>query len=867
MKKFYLVDVSSLFFRAFYAIRPLTSPAGIPVNAVYGFLSMTLKLLREENPDYIAFCFDRPDPSFRKTIDPNYKANRAEMPEDLVPQMPYMRRVGEALGIHCIDKETFEADDLIGTLAKWGATHKMQVNIVSGDKDFGQLVSDQICLMDTMKNLKLGPKEVKEKWGVTPEQMRDYLAIVGDTSDNIPGVRGIGPKGAQKLLETYGSLEKIYEHVEEIKGSTKDKLVEGKEQALMSQRLVTIVTDVPLSTDPADYELGAVKKEAFDALLEELNFKALRKNIETLPNWGSSGGNALTKGLKNHAPGAGGAGAALKNVDADGKSTAPLAVSTQVSNLKLAEAATADFKCKSQLWIFSLDSGLYFADRKEGTVTKAVGDLGTWKEFLDQQTPALLGFDLKKIFHQLNLEHPKAEWDSAIASYSLYPGDGTKRDQVMARWLKEPPTDEMNICDFVEQEFRLFDVLTEALQEGTFGKIYRELDLPLVEILYHIERRGFAIDVDQLLKQSTELLRQIQAAEKEITKLAGTEFNIGSPKQLAQVLFDTLKLPPSKKTKTGFSTDSEVLEKLKASHPIIEPILKYRELTKLKSTYVDSLPQLVREDGRVHTTFNQASTATGRLSSTDPNLQNIPIRTENGARVRRAFVADPGKLIMSVDYSQIELRILAHYSEDPALIQAFRDDLDIHAATAAEIFNVPLKEVTGEHRRKAKAVNFGIAYGQGAFGLAETLSVPRAEAQDIINRYFTRFPGVNAYITTMIERAKEQGFVETLLGRRRYMHELQSHNPIIRKGGERAAINAPIQGTAADIVKKAMIEVFATTKAKMILQVHDELLFEGTKDLLEAERPKIVKTMESAMELKVPLKVNAAIGPNWDAAH
>lgn len=851
MKKLYLVDVSSLFFRAFYAIRPLTSPSGIPVNAVYGFLSMSLKLLREEQPDYIAFCFDRPEPSFRKDLDPNYKANRTEMPEDLVPQMPYMRRIGEVLGITCLDQKGFEADDLIGTLAKWGSTHALDTYIVSGDKDFGQIVSEHICIMDTMKDLKLGPKEVKEKWGVTPEQMRDYLAIVGDTSDNIPGVHGIGPKGAQKLLEQYGDLDGIYKNLDEVKGSTKDKLIAGKESAYLSQKLVTIVTDVPLSTELANYKLAPVKVAEIEALLEELNFKALRKNLENLPNWGSSSGDPALKSLPNLA---------------QSRPTAPLAKKA-ASNLQVNEASAKDYKCPSDLWVFNLSSGIYFADQATGVVTKALGEISDWKTLLDTEKPKFWGFDLKTLFHVLKVSEPQVAWDSCLASYVLQPGDGSKRDQVVARWLQEPVVDEMSVGDYIDQEFRLREVLIARLEEGSFDRIYKELDLPLASILFQIEQRGFQIDVDALLEQGASLQKEIVAAEKEILKLAGTEFNVGSPKQLAQVLFTTLKLPPSKKTKTGFSTDNEVLEKLKGAHAIIEPILQYRELTKLKSTYVDALPQLVQADGRVHTTFNQTHTATGRLSSHDPNLQNIPIRTEKGARVRRAFVAAPGAQLLSVDYSQIELRILAHYSDDTAMIQAFRDDLDIHAATASEIFSVPLKAVTSDHRRAAKAVNFGIAYGQGAFGLAENLGVPRAEAQDIINRYFKRFPGVASYIQNMIEKAKEQGYVETLMGRRRHMHELKSANAMIRKFGERAAINAPIQGTAADIVKKAMIQVFAQVKSKMILQVHDELLFEGTVDLLEKEKPMIVKTMESAASLKVPLKVNAAIGPNWDQAH
>lgn len=848
MKKLYLVDVSSLFFRAFYAIRPLTSPSGTPVNAVYGFLSMSLKLLREETPDYIAFCFDRPDPSFRKEIDPNYKANRTEMPEDLVPQMPYMRRIGEVLGITCLDRQGFEADDLIGTLARWGEKQNFQVSIVSGDKDFGQLVNGQISLMDTMKNLRLGPAEVKEKWGVKPEQMRDYLAIVGDTSDNIPGVHGIGPKGAQKLLEEFGSLEEIYRNVDQVKGSTKDKLLESKDRAFMSQKLVTIVTDVDLPSDPKDYTLDPVKVDQLDQLLEELNFKALRKNLELLPNWPS--GQSIPRPVET-----------LNSVSS---SDSPPAAKHE---LTLSEISPENFKTPRDLWIFNLPSGLFFADSQNSKVFQAQGETSGWKAKFDQDRPKFYGFNLKPLFHSLKLENPSAAWDSCVASYVLHPGDGDKRDQIVSRWLKESTIDEMAILEYIDQEFRLQKVLQTELGKNNFEKIFSDMDLPLVELLYRIERNGFCLDVDQLLKQGSQLQTEILATEKTILKLAGTEFNVGSPKQLAQVLFTTLKLPPSKKTKTGFSTDNDVLEKLKGSHPIIDPILVYRELTKLKSTYVDTLPQLVAADGRVHTTFNQTLTATGRLSSHDPNLQNIPIKTEKGAQVRRAFVADKGLQLMSVDYSQIELRILAHYSDDAAMIKAFKDDLDIHAATASEIFSVPLKQVTSENRRAAKAVNFGIAYGQGAFGLAENLGVSRSEAQEIINRYFQRFPGVASYIQNMIETAKEQGFVETLAGRRRYMHELKSANAMIRKFGERAAINAPIQGTAADIVKKAMIQVDRQTKLKMILQVHDELLFEGQQSELEQAKPEVVKIMESAFSLKVPLKVNANIGPNWDQAH
>lgn len=876
-KNLYLVDVSSLFFRAFYAIRPLTSPSGLPVNAIYGFMTMVMKLIKDEKPDAVVFCFDRPEPSFRKDLDPNYKANRSEMPEDLVPQIPYIRKIGPLLGVSCADVKGFEADDVIGTMVKQGRAKGYEVVIVSGDKDFAQLLEPGVVMYDTMKAERTGPAEAYAKWGIRPDQMIDYLALVGDSSDNVPGVKGIGPKGAQKLLADFNDLDGIYANIENIKGATKDKLLANKDNAYLSRKLVTIVCDVPLDTSVESYHLDPVRVAELDELVTDLNFKNLAKSIRDLPNHpenqipagltiaaapsadsvspaGASGSSTATKSLPNFAPGA---------------NSSP-AVASPLPDIEIGEIDVTQFKNKNphcdRLWIFSGPMGVYLSPDDSFRLWRMVGDVADWSPVLSAPGLKLCGFDLKSLGHQLKLDRLHVCDDLQVEAYLLAPGEGSDLSVVVSKVLNEALPDALSPADHFAVLMRLRERLDERLDE-TQKKIYRTLDLPLIPILFDMEKRGVRLDLPRLARQSEELATDIKAVEKRVHELAGQEFNIGSPKQLGQILFETLKLPPGRKTKTGYSTDTDVLDKLKPLHPIAAEILTYRELTKLKSTYVDALPQLADADARVHTTFNSTHTATGRLSSLNPNLQNIPIRTARGEEVRKAFIASPGHELLSIDYSQIELRILAHYADDQNLIQAFNDDLDIHAATASEIFQVDLKNVTSDQRRTAKAVNFGIAYGQGAFGLAETLGIPRGEAQEIIQRYFQRFPGVGTYIETTIAQARADGFVSTLFGRRRYMKEFQSANPAIRKFGERAAINAPIQGTAADIVKKAMIDVVNGTGVPMTLQVHDELIFEDTPDRLREATPQIVRIMESVVTLKVPLKVNAAQGPNWSEAH
>jgi DNA polymerase-1 len=873
MKKLFLVDVSSLFFRAFYAVRPLSSPSGVPTNAIYGFLSMLMKLMKDEKPEYLVFCYDRKEPSFRKDIYPEYKAHRTEMPEDLAPQIPYIKKLAEVMGIPSLEVPGYEADDLIGTLTCLGRKHNMEVFIVSGDKDFAQLLHEHVYLYDTMKSVKIDTKAAIEKWGVPPDQFIDYLALVGDASDNIPGVKGIGPKGAQKLLEEHKSLEGIYEHIDQIKGALKEKLLTGKDDAFLSRKLSTIVTDCESDVNIESYRRRPFHRTDLGALFDELNFKNFERNVWAL-DISESSVVATAPEIPVPVPATKEASKpeVVERGESDGsaKSSGVTAVAEkrEPNSFQLIEIEVQDLQKKlktdSEVWGFFGNQGIFLA--LEDRVYAIRGEATELGKMSDQLKLRWKGFDIKTFWHLIQPQKPIAVWDSLLASYVVKAGESVDFDRVYARFTGQLPMDLPSGTDLFEAHLHLESKVREALIKVDGQKIFDELDLPLAAILYRMERKGISLDRDLLAKQSQEIGKDLQRLEKEIHELAGESFNIGSPKQLANILFEKLKLPVGKKTKTGFSTDNEVLEKISKVHPIADLVLDYRELAKLKSTYVDSLPTLVKEDGRVHTTFNQAHTTTGRLSSIDPNLQNIPIRTERGARVRKAFVAEKGNVLLTVDYSQIELRILAHVCEDPNLIRAFQEDLDIHTATAAEVFSVNLKDVTSEQRRIAKAVNFGIAYGQGAFGLAETLKISRGEASEIIKRYFTRFARVQNYIEDTIASAKDKGYVETLSGRKRYMDELRSKNAAIAKFGERAAINAPIQGTASDIVKKAMIMVDRQVDLPMLLQVHDELIFEGTVAEVEAKRPQIVKIMESVVQLKVPLKANSEVGKDWDSA-
>lgn len=851
MKKLYLVDVSSMFFRAFYAIPPLRTSSGLPTNALYGFLSMCIKLLRENRPDYLVFCFDRKEPSFRNELYENYKANRSEMPEDLVPQMPYIRKITEKLGVLAVDREGFEADDIIGTLALRGEKENLEVSIVSGDKDFAQLVNDRITLYDTMKNIRIDRAGVVEKWGVEPSQMIDYLSIIGDSSDNIPGVRGVGPKGAQKLLAEYKTLDGIYAHIDEIKSeSLRAKLIESREAAYLARRLVTIVKDINLNLKLDDMKIKPIDVESFKVLLEELEFEAFSRKLFVNESTVAAVAEAETR------------------VEIKEKIDKSVSVGVKKSNFKSEHWSLSDLQNNinpyDEIWAAQNERG--FCLGYDGKIIQVDARLEEIGEVLGPKFLSWKGYDVKSIWQTIHLNQPMTpKWDTMLAAYVVRAGAIGSFSNVYEKYSHQKLPDLASSEDCLRCELSLEPILREKLEQTRGMSVLEKFELPLVPILHDMEARGILVDKAELKTQSEVLAIDIARLEKEIYKLAGEHFNISSPKQLGAVLFEKLKIPSAKRTKTGYSTDNDVLTKLATEYPICGLAIEYRELSKLKSTYVDALPDLVDvRDGRIHTHFHQAITQTGRLSSTNPNLQNIPIRTERGRAIRRAFMADKDHLLLSVDYSQIELRVLAEITNDPGLCEAFQKDFDIHSATASEIFGVALDQVTFEQRRMAKAVNFGIAYGQGIYGLAETLNISRDESKKIIESYFNKFKKVKEYMLDTVAIAKNQGYVESLFGRRRYMDEFKSASSMVQKFGERAAINAPIQGTASDLMKKAMIDVAGGVAAPMLLQVHDELLFECHKDEVESESLNIKNIMESVAPFKIPLRVQISWSHFWE---
>lgn len=839
MKKLYLVDVSSMFFRAFYAVRMLNNSKGLPTNAIYGFLSMSVKLLKDVHPDYMVYCFDQPGPSFRKEIYPEYKANRGETPEELIPQIPYIKILTELMGIPAIGKENYEADDVIGSLARFGQDNNLEVVIVSGDKDFAQLINKKVTMYDTMKDVRYDVAGVIEKWGVRPDQFIDYLSITGDSSDNIPGVKGIGPKGAQKLLTQFDSLDGVYENIEQITAPSQNKkLRESQSNAYLSQKLVEIVQDLDLVKDLNDLRLKPIDNEKLATVLDELEFSTFKKNLL----------GAATNGQK-------------ASSEAQAKRKASLQVkSTDAAGLKK--------------WLQERDEVFVWKDPRvlfvvRGNECRTVeGELLEIGETLANKNLKWQGFDVKSVWRELGIKNGEVTADLMLSAYLLKAGAIKDLRELYQEYLGQNLPEFPEPSDIVAAYEGTRDVVIERLKQQKMLPILQTVDLPLVEVLASMEAKGVQLDTELLSKESQALEKEIAVLEKEIKDIAGEEFNVASPKQLSVILFEKMGLTKGKKTKTGYSTATDVLEKLVEESPIAQKILDFRELSKLKSTYVDALPELINEKtGRVHTIFNQALTTTGRLSSNHPNLQNIPIRTERGKKVREAFVVPANFKMLSADYSQIELRVLAHITKDEGLIQAFNNDRDIHAWTASEIFGKSLDEVDSNQRRMAKAVNFGIAYGQGVYGLAETLQISRKESKEIIENYFSKFPGVKKYMDEIVEKAKEQGYVETLFGRRRYLPELRSKNPMQRAFGERAAINAPIQGTASDLVKMAMLELYEDYANDMLLQVHDELIFELPAKKIEEHAANIKEVMENNVQLNVKLKVNISWGDNWAQAH
>ena len=845
--RFFVVDAPGYLYRAYHALPyDFRTSRGQLTNAIFGMSTMLWKLLREENPEYVAVAWDPPGPTFREEKLPSYKETRAATPDDLRSQIPYVKTLFEALRLPLLEVRGFEADDVMGTLVEKMRAEPVEMVLVTGDKDMLQLVGPKVRVLAT--NVRGEPvwfdeAAVTAKWGVGPEHIPDLLALMGDSIDNIPGVPGVGEKTAVKLISQFGSVARLYDNLTLVTGKAREILAAHRQQALLSRELATVSTRVPIEQDLEAFRRQEPDWERLRTLWTELEFHTLLRQLpaaapvqvtgEPLPVL--DGAEALRQWLEA--------------VPAD----APVAVDWVGDGTSPDPSMTA--------------LGLYHpaAERALLPLGASLPDFGGRR---------LIGHDVKHLVEWWAArggDAPAFE-DTAVGAYLLNPDrNNYKLDEVSAELLGEGPglAAPGSRGRFIWQ---IWEMLPRALKEVGLHSLYEDLERPLVPVLAAMERHGIRVDPARLAEFSKELDLTIERLTREIYALAGEEFNIGSPKQMARILFEKLKLPPVKKTKTGYSTDADVLEQLALGHELPAKIIEYRTLTKLKSTYADSLPALINPSTeRIHTSFNQLVAATGRLSSSNPNVQNIPIRTELGRRIRAAFVPDPGHRFVAADYSQIELRILAHVSGEESLTAAFRAGEDIHRRTAAEVFGVELAQVTSEQRDVAKTTNFSVIYGVTAFGLSRGLSITPKQAQEYLTRFFERHPKVKAYLERTVAEGRERGFVQTLLGRRRYIPELRSGNPNLRGFAERMATNAPIQGTAADLTKIAMVRMARALaeggfRSRMLLQVHDELLFEAPEDEVSRLEALAREVMESVMALDVPLKVDIKTGADWAQA-
>ncbi|MDU6897431.1 MAG: DNA polymerase I [Haemophilus parainfluenzae] len=922
-----LVDGSSYLYRAFHAFPPLTNSAGEPTGAMYGVLNMLKSLISQVQPSHIAVVFDAKGKTFRDEMFEQYKSHRPPMPDDLRKQIQPLHDIIRALGIPLLVIEGVEADDVIGTLAVAASKANQKVLISTGDKDMAQLVDDNIMLINTMNNTLLDREAVIEKYGIPPELIIDYLALMGDSADNIPGVAGVGEKTALGLLQGIGSMAEIYANLDKvaelpIRGAKKlgDKLLAEKEMADLSYRLATIKTDVALDITPEQLTLGASNN---DQLTEYFGRYEFKRWLNEVMNGADSITNNNEQPTKiNHyqatpALAQDNSDEALPAIQIDRSRYETLLTEADlnrwVEKLKQAklfaldtETDNLDYMAANLVGIsFALENGeaaylplqLDYLDAPK-TLEKTTA-LTLLKPILENPAIQKVGQNFKydlTIFARNDIDVQGVAFDTMLESYVLNSTGRHNMDDLAKRYLghqtitfEEIAGKGKNQLTFnqiplekaaeyaaedADVTMKLQQVLWEKLsKEPTLEKLFKEMELPLLGVLSRMERRGVLIDSDALFLQSNEIANRLSELEEQAYVLAGQPFNLASTKQLQEILFDKLGLPVIQKTPKGApSTNEEVLEELAFSHELPKVLVEHRGLSKLKSTYTDKLPQMVNpQTGRVHTSYHQAVTATGRLSSSDPNLQNIPIRNEEGRRIRQAFIAREGFTVVAADYSQIELRIMAHLSQDQGLINAFTQGKDIHRSTAAEIFGVTLDEVTSEQRRNAKAINFGLIYGMSAFGLSRQLGIGRADAQSYMDLYFKRYPGVQTFMHDIREKAKAQGYVETLFGRRLYLPDINSSNGMRRKAAERVAINAPMQGTAADIIKRAMIQLDQKLQndpdIAMIMQVHDELVFEVRSEKVAFYSDLIKTQMESAADLVVPLIVDVGRGTNWDEAH
>ena len=894
--KLVLIDAYGYLHRAYHALPPLTTSKGEPINAVYGFARMVMKLMTDQKPDYLAVCFDAKGPTFRDKIYPEYKATRRVPDPELISQFPLSREITRALGLASLELAGYEADDLLATAAREGREKDMDVLIVSGDKDILQIVDDHVKVLNESKQVLFDPAQVKEKWGVEPGQIADVLALMGDSADNIPGAPGVGEKTAVKLIREHGTVENLLREPKGLSDKLKEKILASKDLIEKSKMLVLLKDDAPVKIHWEDLKVRPPEQDRLLPVLQRMEFSGLIRDFY------SKGIFALgAKEIEEH-------GRHYQTILTDAELTAlagtlhgskKIAVDTETTGLRLHRSELVGI---SVAWAKGRAAYIPLAHRTLGAprqlekskVFKALGPA------LGDPKIEKVGQNIKFDYSMLATEGQEMKnlaFDTMVAAYVLDPSrvsyglkdltaeflgrQMTRLEELVPKGVAKAspqdfPMDQVEVekaapyaCADADCSLQLAEHLAPLLKEKHLEKLFYELEMPLVEILAGMEMAGIKVDPDYLRELGDKFSKEIRGLEKEAFKLAGQEFNLNSSKQLGFILFEKLKLPTVRKTKTGFSTDEETLKALSSSHGLPALLIKHREFSKLKSTFIDGLlEELDPRTSRIHTSFNQAGTATGRLSSTDPNLQNIPIRTEAGRMIRRAFIPEKGHVFLSADYSQIDLRVLAHLSGDPALRKAFREGGDVHRATAAQVFHLKPDEVTDEQRGRAKAINFGIVYGQQAFGLSQQLGVPMKEAQELINMYFERYSGVKEWIESTKSEAHKAGFVKTLLGRIRYLPELGSKNPSMRSFAERTAVNTPVQGTSADIIKAAMIRIHPALKisglsARMLVQVHDDLLFEVPRNELSPTAALVKKEMEGAVELSVPLVADLRSGENW----
>ncbi|MCX5677653.1 MAG: DNA polymerase I [Candidatus Omnitrophica bacterium] len=877
-KRLFLIDGNSFCYRAFYAIRSLSNSRGQPTNAVYGFVTMLGKIIKDNAPDMLAVAFDMKGPTFRHKRYEEYKIHRKPMPDELVGQMPYIKKVVSAYNIPIYQLEGYEADDVLATIAKKAEENDIETFIATGDKDALQLVNNHIKVYNTNKDgLIYDAGKVKERYGVTPDMMPDIMALMGDTSDNIPGVQGIGEKTAIELISEFGSLDNLLKNVDKVKGEARKKtLRENEKIAVLSRELAVVDTNVPIDIDFKALVLKEPDQEKLLELFKELEFKSLIK--EFTPK----------KALKS----------VYELIDDDKK------FKKLVEELRDLDEFAFDFETTSEDPMLASLVGVSFSWKVGRACYVPVNKyfdcdtvLGELKTIFEDASVRKIGQNIKYeyiILANYGIKLAGEFFDTMVASYLLNPSKPnhnleeisieylnhkmtTPIEELIGKGKKAITMDLVDVgrvcaycCEDSDVTLRLAKILEKEISDKGLDDLFYKVEMPLIEVLASMEITGVSIDKEYLADLSSEMEKKLARLTKNIYEMAGAEFNINSPKQLSEILFEKLKLPVIRRTKTGNSTDEEVLTKLASLHKLPQTLLEYRELSKLKSTYVDSLPDLLNpKTHKIHTSFNQAVTATGRLSSSGPNLQNIPIRTEEGRKIRRAFIpSGKERLLLSADYSQIELRILAHMSGDKHLTKAFREGLDIHSFTASLVFNVDEKDVTAEMRGMAKTVNFGIIYGMSPYGLSQSLNIDVSKAKEFIDAYFERYPDVKQYMESLMVEAREKGYVTTILGRRRYIPEINSPDMRMRQFAERTAINAPIQGSAADVIKVAMIAINEKLArkglgTKMTLQVHDELVFDVPKKELE-ESYRIVKDgMENVIKLKVPVEAHIEVGKNW----